>query len=155
MKEGTMEFEMARASTSAIATLIVISGLLIATTILLLMFTWSASHGSVRIDERNLQIRLPFYGRTIPIAHLDLDHAQIAGIENSASSFQPVLRTNGIGLPGYGAGWFRLENGAKALVVLTARQRLLYLPTTDGYSVLLSLKTPEVALAKLRASKAS
>jgi hypothetical protein len=34
------------------------------TTIPLLMFTWSASHGSVRIDERNLQIRLPFYGRT-------------------------------------------------------------------------------------------
>jgi hypothetical protein len=59
-----MEFEMARASTSAIATLMVISGLLIATTIPLLMFTWSASHGSVRIDERNLQIRLPFYGRT-------------------------------------------------------------------------------------------
>lgn len=150
-----MEFEITPASTSAIAILLCISGLLLATTIPILMFTWSAAHGAVRIDEHNLQIRLPFYGRTIPISHLDLEHAQIGAIEDSASALQPQLRTNGIGIPGYGAGWFRLENGAKALVVLTSRQRLLYVPTTDGYSLLLSLKTPEIALTKLRASKAS
>jgi hypothetical protein len=150
-----MEFEMARASTSAIAILLVLSGLLVATTVPFLLFTWSASHGSVRIGERDLQIRLPFYGRTIPIAHLDLEHARIGAIEDSASSLQPVMRTNGIGLPGYSAGWFRLENGAKALVMLTAKQRLLYVPTTEGYSLLLSLKTPEIALTKLRAAKAS
>lgn len=46
----------AGASTTAIATLLFISGLLVATTVPLLKFMWSASHGSVRIDERDLQI---------------------------------------------------------------------------------------------------
>ena len=57
---------------------------------------------------------------------------------------------DGTGLPGYQAGWFRLRNGEKALVYLTDRGRAVYVPTTAGYSVLLSPAEPDAFLAALR-----
>ena len=62
---------------------------------------------------------------------------------------RPVLRTNGAGLPGYGSGWFKLANGEKALLFVTDR-RVVYLPTREGYAVLLSVADPEAFLEALR-----
>ncbi|WP_417763517.1 PH domain-containing protein [Shewanella sp.] len=47
-------------------------------------------------------------------------------------------RTNGIGLPGYHLGWFQLKQDGKALVAVSNTQQLLYIPTTLGFSLLLS-----------------
>ncbi len=58
-------------------------------------------------------------------------------------------RTMGTGLPGYGAGWFRLRNGEKALAYVTAPSRIAYVPTSDGYSLLLSLEAPDAFLRAL------
>ena len=65
------------------------------------------------------------------------------------SEFKPIRRTNGIGLPGYSAGWFKLANGEKALLFVTDRGKVVYMPTTDGYSVLLSTVNPEEFLESL------
>ena len=43
------------------------------------------------------------------------------------------LRTNGIGLPHYLAGWFRLCNGTKALMFVTDRRNVVLIPTTLGF----------------------
>ena len=56
----------------------------------------------------------------------------------------------GTGLPGYQAGWFRLRNGEKALLYLTDRARAVYIPTTAGYSLLLSPADPDGFLSQLR-----
>jgi hypothetical protein len=61
----------------------------------------------------------------------------------------PKRRTFGTGLPGYQAGWFRLESGEKALLYLTDRSRAVYIPTTAGYSVLLSPENPDGLLAAI------
>jgi membrane protein YdbS with pleckstrin-like domain len=53
---------------------------------------------------------------------------------------KPLLRTWGIGLPGLASGWFRLRNRAKALCVLTGRERVTVLETDDGTTLLLSLE---------------
>jgi hypothetical protein len=55
----------------------------------------------------------------------------------------------GTGLPGYQAGWFRLRNGDRALLYLTDRSKAVYVPTTEGYGVLLSPAEPEQFLAAL------
>jgi hypothetical protein len=43
----------------------------------------------------------------------------------------------------------RLRNGEKALLYLTDRSRAVYVPTHDGYSVLLSPADPDAFLAAL------
>jgi hypothetical protein len=54
-------------------------------------------------------------------------------------------------MPGYQSGWFRLKNGEKALLYLTDRSRAVYVPTTAGYSVLLSPDDPDGFLKALTA----
>jgi len=56
---------------------------------------------------------------------------------------RPFLRTWGIGMPGLASGWFRLRNGAKALCIVTRRERVTALCADDGTSVLLSLADPK------------
>ena len=63
---------------------------------------------------------------------------------------EPRSRTMGTGMPGYGAGWFRLANGDKALVYLTTPERVVYVPTREGYALLLSVERPEAFLDALR-----
>jgi hypothetical protein len=57
----------------------------------------------------------------------------------------------GTAYPGYRAGWFRLRNGEKALVYLTETNRTVYVPTRNGYSVMLTPQQPERFLERLRA----
>ena len=58
-------------------------------------------------------------------------------------NYRPVWRTNGAGLPGYGSGWFGLANGDQALIFVTDKRRVVYLPTREGYSLLLSVQEPD------------
>jgi hypothetical protein len=53
-------------------------------------------------------------------------------------------------LPGYQSGWFRLVNGQRALVYVTSWHRVLYVPTSAGYSLLLSPQDPEGMLRELQ-----
>ena len=57
----------------------------------------------------------------------------------------------GTSFSGYQAGWFRLRNGDSALLYLTDRQKAVYVPTIDGYGVLLSPSEPETFLSALNA----
>jgi hypothetical protein len=61
----------------------------------------------------------------------------------------------GTGLPGYQSGWFRLANGESALVYLTDRSKAVHIPTTLGYSLLLSPDDPDGFLAALGAGRSS
>ncbi len=58
-------------------------------------------------------------------------------------------KTNGIGMPGYQAGWFRLRKKEKALLFVTNPRQVIYLPTGKGYSVLFSPEKPQECLQAL------
>jgi hypothetical protein len=109
----------------------------------------SSSALSLRWDGDDLVLNVPLFGRRVPIDRLDLARAQVLTID-SLGPHAPVLRTNGVGLQGYEVGWFRLADGDKALLALTSRQRALYLPTRDGYVLLLSVAEPAPLLDRLR-----
>jgi hypothetical protein len=104
---------------------------------------------SFQVSPEGLRLRGDFYGRAIPRSEL---HAQSARRVDFATmpELTPRWRTFGTGLPGYQAGWFRLRNGEKALLYLTDRDRAVYIPTTAGYSLLLSPAEPDAFLAALR-----
>lgn len=117
---------------------------------LLLYLAYAARHARVAVTADHLQLDAAFYGRTLPLSALRLDEAAVVDLA-TAPAYAPALRTNGIGLPGYRAGWFKLRNGQKALTFVTNPGAVLYLPTTQGYALLLSAATPERLLATLRA----
>lgn len=116
---------------------------------LMLYLAWGSRHARVEVSPAGLRVVGDLYGRPVPREVLRLDDARQLDLR-ADREHQPVLRTNGTGLPGYLAGWFRLRNGEKALVFLTERSRVLYVPTTAGYSVVLSLENPQEVLDALR-----
>lgn len=119
------------------------------------LFGWvlySARNTVVEVDSGQIHISRTLYGRRIPIGNLRLAEAKVLDLRRDAD-YRMKWRTNGTGLPGYKAGWFRLRNGEKALAFVTDTRRVLYLPTRDGYSLLLSVADPERMLALLRTSR--
>lgn len=86
----------------------------------------------------------------VPRAVLDARGARRVSFE-SEPAFRPTRRTMGTALPGYAGGWFRLENGQKALVYLTDRSRAVLIPTREDYVVLVSPQDPEGLVRALHA----
>lgn len=111
---------------------------------------YGSSHTRFTLNHGSLRISGDPYGREIPADHLRWSEAKTVDLR-SEKMLQPAARVNGTGLPGYSAGWFRLSDSSKALVFLTDRTRVVYVPTTDGYSVMLSVNNPESFLQAARA----
>ncbi|MGV8118982.1 MAG: PH domain-containing protein [Candidatus Xenobiia bacterium LiM19] len=101
----------------------------------------ACSLNSVRfvVSPQGFRIRAPLYGRTIPLAALDAQKARVLDLTKDLD-YRPAWRNNGLGLPGYGMGWFTLKNNEKALVFLTSPSSVAYIPTTKGFSLLLSVE---------------
>ena len=100
------------------------------------------------VSSEGLRLRGDLYGRLIPADHVRGNEARRVDFAVSPE-LRPRRRTMGTGMPGYQAGWFRLQNGDKALVYLTDRSRAVYVPTTEGYAVLLSPADPDRFLSAL------
>jgi hypothetical protein len=104
--------------------------------------TFTVEGGALRIDA-------PIYGRTIPKASLKLGEARVVRLAEE-TELQPVLRTNGVGLPGMKVGWFKLRNKQKGLIFVGPAQSALYIPTTEDFVLLLQPEQPEQLLSALR-----
>jgi hypothetical protein len=64
--------------------------------------------------------------------------------------YRPSLRTSGIGLPSYEAGWFNLNNRKKALLFVTDWSRTILIPANEGYKLIRSPAQPDTLLHALR-----
>jgi Bacterial PH domain len=106
----------------------------------------------LEITSTGLRLSGELYGRFIPRSELKLEQSRLVDLTREPK-LEPILRTFGTGLPGYSTGWFRLRNGAKALLYLTNRTQAVYVPTTAGYVVLVSPKDPAGFLAQLQKLK--
>jgi len=103
---------------------------------------YSSRNVSFEVSEQGLRISGGVYGRFIPRGEITGDGVKVINL-NVDSEYKPKLRTNGIGLPGYAEGWFKLKNNEKALLFVTDRSNVVYVPTKKDYSVLLSVKEAE------------
>jgi len=101
------------------------------------------------IDQNELQVKGGLYRRTLKIDELDRDSLFITDLAMN-KNLTPVIKKNGIGLPGIKEGWFKLKNGEKALLFLTDTKKVVYIQTTKGYSLLLSIKNPEEFINRLK-----
>lgn len=105
----------------------------------------------VNIEGERLVVRAAMYTRRVPLADLDTGAARVVDLD-AASEWRPMLRMNGIGLPGASIGHFRGRPFRRKLFcALTSRQRVLVLPERGGERfVLLSLERPQALLEALR-----
>ena len=115
---------------------------------------YSARNSRIEVGENQLRLVGDFWGRSLDIQSLRLDNAAVVDV-GSSSNYAPRRRTFGTAVPGYASGWFRLHNGEKALAYLTNRETVVYIPTTLGYSLLLSADRPNQFLDALRSKAAS
>lgn len=129
--------------------LLVPIAVLLAVVPMLLYTAYASRNAQFEVDLSGLVIRGSLYGRTIPREALLVQEARIVNL-NAEQALQPELRTNGTSVPGFREGWFRLVDGRKALVFVTADREAVYVPTTEGYVVLVSPMKPEVFLATLQ-----
>jgi hypothetical protein len=121
---------------------------MLAVSALLVLSVRGSRSARFELGADGLRLRGDLYGRLIPRAELRVSEAR--RVTPSDTGLRASTRTLGTGLPGYRAGWFRLENGEKALLYVTDEARTVYVPTSAGYSVLLSPADPEAFLAALR-----
>lgn len=142
-------FPIIPASSGPIWLFVGLTALMLALVTLFGYFAYSSRNVRFEVSPEGLRIAGGLYGRQIPLPSLVIDGAKPVDLRRE-DAYRLKWRTNGAGLPGYSAGWFRLQNGEKALVFVTDNRRVLYLPTLEGYSVLMSVADPEAVLRALR-----
>jgi hypothetical protein len=99
-----------------------------------------------------LDVRATLYRKRVPAAALDLGRARVVDLAER-TELRPWLKSNGMSVPGFHAGHFRLRGDfGKAFCLLTQRQRVLWLPLREGKEqFLLSLEKPQALLDALKA----
>jgi len=118
---------------------VVIGLILVGVIVMFTLFGYQAGHTTFTVTDQGLRIGPGLYGRFIPKAQIETTGVRVINL-NAETDYKPKWRTNGAGLPGYSAGWFKLQNNEKALLFVTDRSSVVYIPTTENYSVMLSVK---------------
>lgn len=91
-----------------------------------------------------------FISTFLAIWSVDTERIQVVDI-GKGSHWSPTSRTNGVGLPHYHAGWFRVAGGEKVRMYRADSQRLVLLPPiAGGAPVLMEVKQPEAFVQELR-----
>ena len=97
---------------------------------------------AVTLEGDRLIVESGIVTRHFPLSTLRAGGLRIVSLADHVE-LKPVIRTWGIGAPGLASGCFRLRNGAKALCILTGRERVAVLRADDGVWILLSLADTE------------
>ncbi len=114
-----------------------------------LVIDWGMRRHRIRLDAGGLEVVTSFYRRRLALAELQIDHARVIDLDER-TELQPMVKTLGTSLPGFQSGWFRLRNMHKALVATVSGKRVLYLPTTRGFDLLLQPRRPQALLERLQ-----
>jgi hypothetical protein len=114
---------------------------------------WKSTQvGTATVPPNGLEISGGLTSSTIPFDELRLHRARVVTL-SSERALQPVDRIAGTSISNYLAGWFRLRNGEKALLVIHKTDRVLYIPTRRDHSLLVGVGDPDALLEDLRAER--
>lgn len=147
-------FPIAPAGLKPLWVLVPVAAVLALVVVLLVVSIAGSRNARFEVSADTLRLHGDFYGRTVALSAIRPGTARRVDLD-VVEELQPRARTWGTGLPGYQSGWFRLRNGERALLYLTDRRKAVYVPTTLGYSLLLSPTDPDAFLAALTAAAAA
>ncbi len=140
----TEVFDIASTTSKSPVMVMVIAGALV-TLVTVGLFGYigmTMNHLYVELTPDAMKIKIPMYSRTIPRSELLLDQVRVINMK-APDAPRFTMRTNGIGLPGFQAGWFRVKDIGKVLACVTDMTRVVVIPTTNDYQILVSMKDPE------------
>ena len=103
----------------------------------------------LQLDAGGLEITTTFYRQKLALSELQLEAARVISIDEHPE-LKPILKTNGMTLPGFRSGWFRSRTFKKLFVATAGGEQLLWLPTNLGHALLLQPRQPRVLLQRLR-----
>ncbi|MEZ5384845.1 MAG: PH domain-containing protein [Prosthecobacter sp.] len=146
-------FPMIPAASKSLWFFAIISLVLVGVLVLMIWLSWSMQHVQFTVSKEGLRLQGDLWGRMIPLKVLRLDEAVVTNLYTD-KDHQPKWRTMGTALPGYAAGWFKLRNGTKGLLYVTDRTRVARIPTTDGYTLMLSVSDPAALIDTLKQQSA-
>ncbi|RLG37654.1 MAG: hypothetical protein DRN91_04890 [Candidatus Alkanophagales archaeon] len=142
-----MRFELVPPSSTAWVVTLSIVVVCLALLLLFAYIAYSMRNVTVEVENDGLRIKGSLYGRFIPKEQIIKNGIRTLDL-SVEREFKPRIRTNGIGLPGYKEGWFKLRNGKKALLFVTSNT-VVYVPT-NNFAVMLSVKNPEIFVETLK-----
>jgi hypothetical protein len=108
----------------------------------------------VTVDADGVEVATTFYKRRLAWGELRVDEARVVDLDEH-TQLKPLLKTNGTAFPGFRSGWFRLRNREKALVAMLSGPRVAWVPTTQGFGLLLQARQAQALLDHLRAHGAA
>lgn len=123
--------------------------LMVAILIFTLYMTFSIKTARFKLSSAGIEVKGDMYSRSVPMSKLEREKARIIKLEKG-SQLYPKWKTNGIALPGYLSGWFKLNNGHKALLFVSDKTQVVYVPTRDGYDLMVSPVDAEKFLKELK-----
>jgi hypothetical protein len=103
----------------------------------------------LQLDGQGLAIVTTFYHQHFALLDLQLDTAKVIDLDEYPE-LKPMIKSNGMALPGFRSGWFRSRAFKKLFVATAGATRLLWLPTRKGHDLLLQPRQPQVLLDRLR-----
>ena len=110
---------------------------------------FSSRHVKFEVSSDGITIRGDMFGRFVPKDKMVLKSARAVDLSQE-TKLKPKWRAGGTGYPGYKSGWYRLADDSKALVFITDPSHVVYVPTVDGSSLMMSVANPEQFLAALK-----
>lgn len=108
----------------------------------------------LRMDAGGVELATTFYTRRLRWEQLRLDAARVVDIAER-TELRPLLKTNGASMPGFHSGWFRSRSFTRLFVATVGGRRLLWVPTRQGYDLLLQPRKPAAVLARMQALAAA
>ncbi len=138
---GGLLIGIAFAATESVSSLVIHLGILI---LVAKAIQWADRSRDVEfvVESDRLKIRGDLWGTEILKTEFEGKSAAILDL-TEALEFRPVMKLMGTGLFDYQSGWYLLRNGSRALIFLTDRKRVAYLPRKKGAPLLLSVEKPE------------
>jgi len=103
----------------------------------------------VELQSAALAVTSSLYRCRIEAAELDLARARVVDLDEH-TGLKPVLKRNGMSVPGYRSGWFSLRNRRRCFVATSDSTRLLWLPGRGRHDLLLDVADPNALLGRLR-----
>ena len=110
--------------------------------LLYLFLAWRIRCAGVALNAQAIGIDTGFSTRLVALQRLAPRGMREVDLKQRPE-LRPLLRTLGLGLPGFNGGWYRLRDGRKALCLVTERDRVTVLEDDVGLVYLLSLADPE------------
>lgn len=139
---------------SASSTLLLITGGVAALAVAVWWFIdRSLRRHRLTLNGRDLDIATTFYRQRLGLHELRLEQARVIDPAEH-TRLGTRLKTNGVELPGFQSGWFRLRNRRKAFVARSDGDRVLWIPTTRDFDLLLQPRRPQALLDALNAMAA-